>query len=86
MHGSYRADRRRGGLDLFVKEKICEDSIVTAENSWQACGLGAAGVLWNGSLRAANAQAGAGPHVAINQWSVGAMRRRDEKRPAHAAG
>jgi hypothetical protein len=27
---------RRGGLGLFVKEKICEDNIVTAENSWQA--------------------------------------------------
>ena len=45
-------------------------------------GLSAAALLWNGSLRAADTQAGEGPHVAINQWSVGAMRGRDKKRPS----
>ena len=44
-------------------------------------GLSAAALLWNGSLRAADVPAGEGPHVAINQWSVGAMRGRDKKRP-----
>ena len=44
-------------------------------------GLGAATLLWTRTLRAADAQAEQGPHVAINQWSVGAMRGRDKKRP-----
>ena len=43
-------------------------------------GLSAAAVVWSGTLRAADAQADKGPHVAINQWSVGAMRGRDKKR------
>jgi inosose dehydratase len=43
-------------------------------------GLSAATLLWGGTLGAADAQAEAGPHVAINQWSVGAMRGRDNKR------
>jgi len=44
-------------------------------------GLGAAAMAWSGTLRAADGQTQASPHVAINQWSVGAMRRRDKKRP-----
>jgi len=44
-------------------------------------GVGAAALLWGGTLRAADKPADAGPHVAINQWSVGAMRGRDKKRP-----
>ena len=44
-------------------------------------GLSAAAALWSGTLRAADTQAEEGPHVAINQWSVGAMRGRDKKRP-----
>ena len=44
-------------------------------------GLSAATLLWSGTLRAADTQAEEGPHVAINQWSVGAMRGRDTKRP-----
>ena len=44
-------------------------------------GLSAAALVWSGTLRAADTQAQGGPHVAINQWSVGAMRGRDKKRP-----
>ena len=43
-------------------------------------GLGAAAV-WGGTLLAADTPAQGGPHVAINQWSVGATRSRDKKRP-----
>ena len=42
-------------------------------------GFTATALLWSGTLGAAEAQAGKGPHVAINQWSVGAMRGRDKK-------
>jgi inosose dehydratase len=44
-------------------------------------GLGAAAIVGGGTFGAAVAQAACGPHVAINQWSVGAMRGRDRKRP-----
>ncbi len=44
-------------------------------------GLSAATLLWSGTLCAEHTQAEVGPHVAINQWSVGAMRGRDIKRP-----
>lgn len=44
-------------------------------------GLGAAAMCWTGTLPAAPSQAQGEPHVAINQWSVGAMRGRDKKRP-----
>jgi inosose dehydratase len=44
-------------------------------------GLSAAALVWSGTLRAADTQARGGPHVAINQWSVGAMRGRDKTRP-----
>ena len=44
-------------------------------------GLSATALLWSGTLRAADTPAEGGPHVAINQWSVGAMRGRDKKRP-----
>lgn len=44
-------------------------------------GLGATAMCWSGTLPAAPAQAEGGPHVAINQWSVGATRGRDKKRP-----
>jgi inosose dehydratase len=43
-------------------------------------GIGAAALAFSGTLRAAEGQAQAGPHVAINQWSVGATRGRDKKR------
>ncbi len=42
-------------------------------------GLSTAALLAAGTLRAAD-EAQRGPHVAINQWSVGAMRARDKKR------
>jgi len=45
-------------------------------------GLSAAALAWSGALRAADAPARGGPHVAINQWSVGATRGRDKKRPS----
>lgn len=44
-------------------------------------GLGAAALVWSGTLRAAETQAEDDVHVAINQWSIGAMRRRDKQRP-----
>lgn len=44
-------------------------------------GLGAAALICNGTLRAAESPAQQGPHVSINQWSVGAMRGRDKTRP-----
>lgn len=43
-------------------------------------GLGAAALYWNGSLPAADAREAETVHVAINQWSVGAMRARDTQR------
>ncbi len=42
-------------------------------------GLSAAALLGSGTLCAADPQAEEEPHVAINQWSVGAMRGRDNK-------
>ncbi|MHB8866949.1 MAG: sugar phosphate isomerase/epimerase family protein, partial [Pirellulaceae bacterium] len=44
-------------------------------------GLSAATLFWSGTNCTADTQAEAGPHIAINQWSVGAMRGRDKKRP-----
>jgi inosose dehydratase len=44
-------------------------------------GLSAATLLWSGKLQAADTQGKEGPHVAINQWSVGAMRGRDKQQP-----
>jgi inosose dehydratase len=54
-------------------------------------GLSAAALIWSRGLAAAETlaaetlaaegPAAEGPHVAINQWSVGAMRGRDKKRP-----
>lgn len=44
-------------------------------------GLSAAALVWSGTLRAAEKQAEGIPHVAINQWSVGVMRRREKNRP-----
>ena len=44
-------------------------------------GLGAVAMVQSGTLCVADTQAQKGPHVAINQWSVGAMRSRDKKRP-----
>jgi inosose dehydratase len=46
-----------------------------------AAGFGAAALFGSGSLYAADTPADAGSHVAINQWSVGATRARDKKRP-----
>ena len=43
-------------------------------------GLGAAALYWSGSLPAADAREAETVHVAINQWSVGAMRARDTQR------
>ncbi|MHB8968893.1 MAG: sugar phosphate isomerase/epimerase family protein [Pirellulaceae bacterium] len=44
-------------------------------------GLTAATLLVRGTLCAADTQAQELPHVAINQWSVGAMRSRDKRQP-----
>ncbi len=44
-------------------------------------GLGAATLLCGRKLLGADAPAEPLPHVSINQWSVGAMRGRDKKRP-----
>lgn len=45
-------------------------------------GVGAAAMLWRGAPAAgAAAPSEESLHVAINQWSVGAMRSRDKKRP-----
>ena len=44
-------------------------------------GLGAATLLCSRKLLGADAPAEQVPHVSINQWSVGAMRGRDKKRP-----